>query len=43
MNHFTGTSHYTASGNKLAETSESVFYLVPTIYGLEYSDVNFLT
>jgi hypothetical protein len=39
--YFTGTSHYTASSNKLAETSESIFYLVPAIYGLEYSGVNF--
>ncbi|MFQ3170722.1 MAG: hypothetical protein ACI9DG_000746 [Oleispira sp.] len=39
--YFTGASHYTASSNKLAETSESVFYLVPAIYGLEYSGVNF--
>jgi hypothetical protein len=39
--YFTGTSHYTASSNKLAESSDSTFYLVPAIYGLEYSGVNF--
>jgi hypothetical protein len=40
--YFTGTSHYTASSNKLAESSDNTFYLVPAIYGLEYSGVNFI-
>jgi hypothetical protein len=40
--YFTGESHYTASNNILAESSDSTFYLVPAIYGLEYSGVNFL-
>ena len=40
--YFTGASHYTASNNVLAETAESTLYLVPAIYGLEYSGVNFL-
>jgi len=40
--YFTGASHYTASNNILAETAESTLYLVPAIYGLEYSGVNFL-
>lgn len=37
----TGISHYTSPENKLAENEESVFYLAPAIYGLEYPGIKY--
>ena len=39
--YFTGTTHYTAASNKLADGSESTFYFTPAIYGVEYSGVKY--
>jgi hypothetical protein len=38
---FTGTAHYTAASNKLAEGPESAFYFTPAIYGIEFSGVKY--
>lgn len=37
----TGLSHYTAPDNKITENNESIFYLAPAIYGLEYPGVRY--
>ena len=39
--YYTGASHYTSPKNKLAENSESAFYFVPAVCGLEYPGVNY--
>ena len=37
----TGLSHYTAPDNIITENDESIFYLAPAIYGLEYPGIKY--